>query len=80
MTDDWAQAARPIKRSLRIAGHRTSVSLETLFWDRLKILAAEEGLSVAALVERIDVERAGSLSAAIRAYVLYRALNPQAMP
>ena len=47
----------PVKRSLSIAGHQTSISLEPLFWEMLKAAAAHEGLAVAALVARIDAER-----------------------
>ena len=58
------------KRSLTIAGHRTSLSLEQAFWDALKEIARSEGLSVATLVARIDRERQGNLSSAVRVYVL----------
>ncbi len=47
----------PIKRSVEIAGHKTSISLEPLFWDLLKAASAREGLPINALVARIDVER-----------------------
>lgn len=47
----------PVKRSIEIAGHKTSISLEPLFWDLLKIAAAREGLPLNALVARIDAER-----------------------
>jgi predicted DNA-binding ribbon-helix-helix protein len=47
----------PVKRSVEIAGHKTSVSLEPLFWDLLKQAAADEGVPVNALVARIDAER-----------------------
>ena len=47
----------PVKRSVEIAGHKTSISLEPLFWDMLRSAAAREGLPVNALVARIDVER-----------------------
>lgn len=47
----------PVKRSVEIAGHKTSISLEPLFWDLLKQAAEREGLPVNALVARIDVER-----------------------
>jgi predicted DNA-binding ribbon-helix-helix protein len=66
------------KRSLTIARHRTSVSLEDEFWEALAGLAREEGKSVAALVGEIDKRRSSragpqrSLSAAIRLYVLER--------
>ncbi len=58
------------KRSVMIAGHPTSVTLEEPFWDALKELAAAEGLSVNALIERIDATRTGNLSSALRVYVL----------
>lgn len=70
-----ADSARPRKRSLSLHGHRTSVSLEDAFWDALRAAAAEEGLSVAALVERIDDARQGAgLASAIRVWLLRRAL------
>lgn len=59
------------KRSLTIAGHRTSVSLEEPFWDALKEIAAAEGLTVAALIAAIDGDRDGvNLSSALRLHVL----------
>jgi len=47
----------PIKRSVEIAGHKTSISLEPLFWDLLKAAAAREGVPINALIARIDVDR-----------------------
>ena len=67
------------KRSLTIARHRTSVSLEDGFWEALNDVARSEGKSVAALIGEIDQRRSElqgrhpSLSAAIRLYVLERA-------
>lgn len=62
------------KRSIRIAGHRTSVALETQFWEALQRLADERGLSLAALVGEIDAGReATNLASALRLYVLERA-------
>ena len=64
------------KRSLTIAGHRTSVSLEAPFWEALGALAGARGLSVQGLVAEIDRSRGESnLSSAIRVHVLqaYRA-------
>lgn len=66
-----------VKRSLVIAGHRTSISMEEPFWDALKAVAAARGSSVAALVAHIDADRGPSnLSSAVRLFVLghYRAL------
>ena len=60
------------KRSVTIAGHRTSLSLEEAFWHRLKSEARREGLSVNDLIARIDRERPGNLSSAVRVYVLRR--------
>jgi predicted DNA-binding ribbon-helix-helix protein len=67
------------KRSLTIAKHRTSVSLEEPFWQALSEIAAAKGTSIAALVRELDKERTArgnteqSLSAAIRVYVLEQA-------
>ncbi len=63
------------KRSVEIAGHRTSVSIEAPFWDALKELAERDGLSLNELITKIDDNRAGNLSSAIRVYVL-KAFRP----
>ena len=47
----------PVKRSVTIAGHQTSISLEPLFWEMLKKAADHRGLPLNALVAQIDVER-----------------------
>ncbi len=60
------------KRSVEIAGHRTSLTLEAAFWRALKRLAAQERMSINKLVERIDRNRQGNLSSAVRVYVLER--------
>jgi predicted DNA-binding ribbon-helix-helix protein len=63
--------ARVVKRSLVIAGHRTSVSLEDAFWRRLRRIAAERGLSLNRLAAMVDASRGGAnLSSAIRVFVL----------
>jgi predicted DNA-binding ribbon-helix-helix protein len=63
--------ARVIKRSLVIAGHRTSISLEDAFWRRLRAIAAERGLSLNGLVAIIDASRGdANLSSAIRVFLL----------
>jgi predicted DNA-binding ribbon-helix-helix protein len=58
------------KRSIRIARHSTSLSLEAEFWDELKRLARLQKLSLNQLVAKIDKERTGNLSSALRLYVL----------
>ena len=59
------------KRSLAIAGHRTSVSLEEPFWAGLKHIAALEDKTLAALIAEIDSRRDGNnLSSALRLHVL----------
>jgi predicted DNA-binding ribbon-helix-helix protein len=64
-----------IKRSIMIAGHRTSVSIEQPFWTELKRIAADRGHSVAALIAEIDKDRKRqNLSSAIRVFVLRQAL------
>ncbi len=65
-----APRARIRKRSVIIAGHATSVSLEEAFWSALKDIAGRRGLSVNALVTEIDDAREGNLSSAIRVFVL----------
>lgn len=63
---------RPIKRSLTLSGHRTSVSLEAAFWDEFRRLADARGLSVNALASQLDAGRQppASLASAIRLFVL----------
>jgi predicted DNA-binding ribbon-helix-helix protein len=59
------------KRSIIIAGHRTSISLEDQFWDALKEIAKERGTSRQDLIGTIKAERGGSnLSSAIRVFVI----------
>lgn len=61
------------KRSLSLAGHRTSVALEPAFWRALEDAAAREGLSLAALVRAIDARRADPsmpLASALRLHAL----------
>ena len=60
-----------VKRSVSIAGHRTSISLEEPFWEVLREIAEREMLSIQALIGRIDAERGEqNLSSAIRVFVL----------
>jgi predicted DNA-binding ribbon-helix-helix protein len=69
-----------VKHSLAIAGHRTSVSLEEAFWDGLKSIAAQRGLSISALVAEIDSERGeANLSSALRVFVL-KAVRGESVP
>lgn len=71
--DASATPTRLRKRSLDIAGHRTSVSLEDAFWNALREIAVAEGVSLASLIARIDAARQGeNLSSAIRVFVLER--------
>ncbi len=65
----------PRKRSVEIAGHKTSISLEPLFWELLRTAAQAERLPVNALVARIDAERIGAetppgLGSAIRLWLV----------
>ena len=69
----------PTKRSVTIAGHETSISLEPMFWQALERAAADEALPINALIARIDVERldapggAPNLTSAIRQWLFLRA-------
>lgn len=67
----------PVKRSMTVAGHQTSISLEPLFWDRLRAVAEADGLPINALVAQIDVARLESqtpcgLASAIRLWLMAR--------
>lgn len=76
-----APTARVVKHSIVIAGHRTSVSLEDAFWRALKDIAASEGVSLAALVARVDAARGeANLSSALRVFALERALEARETP
>ena len=60
-----------VKRSIVIAGHKTSVSLEDAFWDALKEIASRRKITLSDLVASIDSSRTqGNLSSAIRLFVL----------
>ncbi len=65
-----------MKRSITIAGHRTSISLEEEFWKALRAIAREDGQSINALVSTIDKQRTTNLSSAIRVFVLNRYQTP----
>lgn len=69
--------ARPVKRSLTLSGHRTSVSLEEEFWQAFRAIAAAESRPLNALAAEIDAGRGTEtgLASAIRLHVLawYRA-------
>ena len=68
------RASRPLKRSFSIAGHRTSISLEAAFWDAFRELCRADGISMAAMLARIDRERGSEagLSGAVRVWILQR--------
>ena len=69
-----------VKRSITIAGHRTSITLEQNFWDALKELACSEDVSVSELVRRIDQGKGdgANLSSAVRVHVLENFRNKAA--
>ncbi|WP_299420530.1 ribbon-helix-helix domain-containing protein [uncultured Shimia sp.] len=64
--------SRPIKRSLTLRGHRTSVSLEDDFWRAFRDIADEKNIPINALAAQIDADRdlEAGLATAIRLYVL----------
>ncbi len=66
--------ARPVKHSVTLRGHRTSVSLEDEFWAEIRAIAAKKDMPINALVAEIDVDRGADtgLASAIRLYVLRR--------
>lgn len=64
--------ARPVKHSVTLHGHRTSISLEAPFWEELRLIAAQKSMPINALVAEIDAARGmdSGLASAIRVYVL----------
>lgn len=69
--------AGPVKRSMMIAGHATSISLEPIFWDALREAAEAERLPLNALVARVDAERIQAdeppnLASALRVWLFAR--------
>lgn len=69
--------APPVKRSVTVAGHETSIALEPLFWEALVRAAADRKLPLNALIARIDAERLersppANLASAIRQWLLAR--------
>lgn len=85
MTKDNHERSPVIKRSIVIGGHKTSVSLEDLFWISLKDISKQRSLTLSKLVAEIDERRGerANLSSAIRLFVLshYRkATSPEGKP
>lgn len=73
---------RIVKRSISIAEHKTSVSLEDSFWDSLRHIAAVKRMRLRELVALVDSQRQGNLSSAIRVFVLsyYQELASPGLP
>lgn len=72
----------PVKRSVTINGHQTSISLEPIFWDRLRRAADQRGQAINALVADIDAARiksatAPGLASAIRVWLVHELLANQ---
>lgn len=70
----------PVKRSVEIAGHKTSISLEPVFWDMLRSAADMEKAPINALVARIDADRIRAanppgLASAIRVWLVARLVD-----
>ncbi|HXH54108.1 MAG TPA: ribbon-helix-helix domain-containing protein [Sphingomicrobium sp.] len=71
---------RPVKRSVTIAGHQTSISLEPIYWQALERAAAAEAVPLNALIARVDSQRhdsrpTPSLTSALRQWLLREALG-----
>ena len=64
-------SSKVVKRSVTIAGHTTSLSIEEPFWMALKSIAASQNKSISSLIADIDERRGKNLSSAVRLYVLY---------
>lgn len=76
LPDEVVRAARPVKHSFSIAGHRTSISLEAAFWAALRAAAAAQSRSVASLIAEVDRRRGDAgLSSAVRVWLLELAIQ-----
>ena len=65
------RAARPLKRSFAIKGHRTSISMEAPFWEALQQAATLENSTLSGLIAHIDAARGNAgLSSAVRVWIL----------
>jgi predicted DNA-binding ribbon-helix-helix protein len=72
--------AGPVKRSITIAGHQTSISLEPVFWTALQAAARRRGLPLSALVAELDARRVTqadppNLASALRGWILSEVAN-----
>ena len=77
-----AQYAPPMKRSVLIAGHQTSISLEPMFWRALEAAARERGCPLNSLVAeidaaRLDADQPPNLTSAIRQWLFERSSGSQ---
>lgn len=65
-------SGRPVKHSVTLKGHRTSISLEDEFWQALRNIAIEKSMPINVLVAEIDVDRGADigLASAIRLFIL----------
>ncbi|MEL0091092.1 MAG: ribbon-helix-helix domain-containing protein [Rhodospirillales bacterium] len=63
------------RHSVTLQGHRTSISLENAFWDRLRLIALRRGISINLLITEIDKTRDGNLSSALRVLALEDAIQ-----
>ena len=64
------QARLSAKHSVTINGHRTSITLEQLFWESFKEIAAIQGKSITTIIAELDANQPENLSSAIRIYIL----------
>ena len=69
-----------VKHSVRIAGHATSVSLEPAFWEAVREIATRREIPLNMLLSKIDAERGGNLSSAIRLFVLESCRRGELVP
>ncbi len=67
--------AKLVKRSVRLAGHATSLSLEEEFWEVLEAAAKADAKPLSHLLNAIDRDRTGPLASAARVYALQRLLE-----
>ena len=64
-----------LRRSFRITGHPTSLSMERIFWEEFRRIAKQDGRSMTDIISEIDAQRESGLSRTLRVYILKRVLS-----
>lgn len=78
MSSDESEVLK--KHSVVISGHQTSITLENIFWQKLKEISKAEKKSLKQLITEIDAERKTNLSSAIRVFIIKKMASKITLP